>query len=225
KESINDLVNARNFSMDCFDPKNEFIRLELARNYPIQDVSPKKVRGKDKAKAGSEANEESNTQGFYVSPRVGLTLKAPAEGDKSWFDQMMKTKEEYIMAPYRFIRPNVAGQIKKNKPLIGLSAAFADYYKHLHNSTDAAWRDKINDEHIARGAKSANINLNTMQSYVSECQYGIKNSRPVLDLMKKDFKVDGTIKKKTKTKTNHLKCSENITNGFSRKFLNEQIKF
>jgi len=98
-ESIKTLVTNEKFSMNCFDKNNPFMYFDLASFY---NIKPSKI---------------DNNVSFYSSPRVGLTM-APYKGvDENKFNTLMKMKEEFLMAPYRFILSECVNSIKKKSSI------------------------------------------------------------------------------------------------------------
>ena len=172
---------------------------DLSNHYNIQIISPLQSNKKSKSKSDLSNNIFINNT-FSSSPRVGLTLNTknlnPIENsEKDVYNSMLRLKEEYVMAPYRFIRMNNSGNLKKYKALIGLSMAYGycNYYKYMSNrfdkiigngdnndNSDNSGLSKPNDDIVMQVYDATRIKTKSIDDGIKECEKGRKTSKKVL---------------------------------------------
>eukprot|EP01084_Bolivina_argentea_P249303 417276_1 len=89
-ENIKQLTKSLRFNLDIFD-NNNFMYVELSKNYNIKEISPQK--------SDNNNNIFAYEKWFYNSPRVGLTLKNEKSLSGSKLESFQNIKKDYVMAP------------------------------------------------------------------------------------------------------------------------------
>lgn len=182
---------------------------DLSKNYNIQIMSPQtKVKSKSKSKTKNTNKSNSGVDNIFsdrilsASPRVGLTLNTkslvPVLNTPMW-DSMMKLKEEYVLAPYRFIRFSNVPKMKKYKALIGLSLVYDKYYQFMAARFDKTkGYDKLKlvepDEDIVQQVFDVSrISSKTLNTGIQDVEKGRKDAKKILKASQTSSKTTNSV--------------------------------
>ena len=124
---------------------------------------------------------------FYMSPRVGLTLKRKKGPQVNGFEAL---KQEFVMAPYRCIRRSCLSKMKRYRPLIALSIVFKDYYRNkLNNESSEIENDKNYQAHYENALLFGPLKQKKLNQAIKDCKEGQKkeSKKKIIDDAIKKF--------------------------------------